>query len=151
MNPQIMAPDSLISLSGALMSLFGLLVSLFSVHLGNWLGKLKALRAKWEANSGSTDDELKVKRECRYSHLELYSWQPFVMTGLLIGFSSAVLFFFYDVKKTCSLQYPSIFIEIYTAFFIIMPVLSITLLIGGWRIGKDLKNKIKTTFPIPPG
>jgi hypothetical protein len=144
-----MEPTALASLSGSLMSLFGLLVSLFSVHLGNWLAKLQALRTKWNANSGSDDKEVAARRECRYGFVELYNWQPFVMTGIIAGFGIAVVYFFNDVRATAGVTFPSIFVWVYNGFFIIMLLLQVFLLHSGWRVGNEMKAKIATAFPKP--
>jgi hypothetical protein len=103
-----MEATTLTSLSGSLMSLFGLLVSLFAVHLGNWLAKLQALRTKWNVNSGSDDKEVAARRECRYGFVELYNWQPFVMTAIIAGFGLAVVYFFNDVRATTGVTFPSL-------------------------------------------
>jgi hypothetical protein len=144
-----MEPTALTSLSGSLMSLFGLLVSLFSVHLGNWLAKLQALRTKWNINSGSDDKEVAARRECRYGLVELYNWQPFVMTIIIVGFGLAVVYFFNDVRATANVAFPSIFVWVYNCFFVIMVLLQVILLFGGWRVGQDLKAKIAAAFPTP--
>jgi len=140
---------ALTSLSGSLMSLFGLLVSLFSIHLGNWLAKLQALRTKWDINSGSGDKELAARRECRYGLVELYNWQPFVMTAIIAGFGLAVLDFFNQVRTAEKIVYPGGFAVLYNVFFIIMIVLQLFLLGYGWRIGSKLKRDINTAFPKP--
>jgi hypothetical protein len=144
-----MEATTLTSLSGSLMSLFGLLVSLFSVHLGNWLSKLQALRTKWNINSGSDDKEVAARRECRYDIVELYNWQPFVMTAIIAGFGIAVVYFFNDVRATAGVTFPSIFVCLYNGFFIIMLILQVFLLFSGWSVGKNMKAKIAAAFPKP--
>jgi hypothetical protein len=144
-----MEPTTLTSLSGSLMSLFGLLVSLFSVHLGNWLSKLQALRTKWDINSGSDDKERAARRECRYGFVELYNWQPFVMTAIIAVFGLSVLYFFNDVRSALSVIFPSIFIWIYNGFFAIMILLQFFLLHSGWTVGERLKADIEAAFPKP--
>lgn len=145
-----MEPTTLTSLSGSLMSLFGLLVSLFSVHLGNWLSKLQALWTKWDINSGSDDKEVAARRECRYTFAELYNWQPFVMTVIIAGFGLGVLFFFWDVVTTKNVQFPSIFVVLYTGFFVIMIVLQGFLLWSGYDVGERLKAALAAAYPKPP-
>lgn len=144
-----MEPTTLTSLSGSLMSLFGLVVSLFSVHLGNWLSKLQGLRTRWDINSGSDDKEVAARRECRYVMAEVYTWQPFVMTLILMSFCGSVLYFFNDVRNSSGVVYPSIFVFIYKSFFIIMFVLQAVLLISGWRVGQGLKQEIDKQFTVP--
>jgi hypothetical protein len=129
------------------MSLFGLLVSLFSVHLGNWLAKLQALRTKWNINNGSDDKEVAARRECRYGLVELYNWQPFVMTVIIAGFGLAVVYFFNDVRTKAGVAFPSIFVWVYNGFFVVMLVLQIFLLVSGWHVGKEMKAKIAAAFP----
>uniref|UniRef100_UPI003BAD162C hypothetical protein n=1 Tax=Stappia sp. TaxID=1870903 RepID=UPI003BAD162C len=144
-----MEPTTLTSLSGSLMSLFGLLVSLFSVHLGNWLSKLQGLRTRWDINSGSDDREVATRRECRYIMAEIYTWQPFVMTLILMIFGGSVLYFFNDVRNTSRVTFPSIFVCLYNSFFAIMFALQIFLLFSGWRVGERLKKDIEAQFPKP--
>lgn len=144
-----MEPATLTSLSGALMTLFGLLVSLFAVQLGNWLSKLQALRTKWNINSGSDDKEVAARRECRYGLVELYNWQPLVMTVIIAVFGLAVVYFFNDVRRTAGVTFPGIFVWVYNAFFIIMLLLQFFLLYSGWRVGSELKNNIDAAFPKP--
>ncbi|OAI07189.1 hypothetical protein A1353_07485 [Methylomonas methanica] len=131
------------------MSLFGLLVSLFSVHLGNWLAKLQALQTKWKINSGSDDKEVAARRECRYSFVELYNWQPFVMTAIIAGFGIAVLYFFNDVRAFAHVAFPSIFVCLYNGFFIIMLLLQGFLLYSGWSVGKAVKAELEKAYPKP--
>ncbi len=145
-----MEPTTLTSLSGSLMSLFGLLVSLFAVHLGNWLAKLQGLRTKWEINSGSDDKEVAARRECRYVMAEVYNWQPFVMTGIIMVFGIAVVYFFNDIRLASGVAFPGIFVWVYNGFFIIMFILQIFLLASGWCVGQDMKTKIAAAFPKPP-
>ncbi|OJY72102.1 MULTISPECIES: hypothetical protein [unclassified Rhizobium] len=144
-----MEPTTLISLSGSLMGLFGLLVSLFSIHLGNWLSKLQGLRTKWDINNGSDDKEIAARRECRYTMAEVYNWQPFVMTVIILAFGAAVLYFFNDVRHANTVVFPSIFVYLYNGFFGIMFVLQAFLLLNGWSVGQGLKNDIDTQFPKP--
>jgi len=144
-----MEATTLTALSGSLMSLFGLLVSLFSVHLGNWLSKLQALKTKWRINSGSDEKEVAARRECRYTFVELYNWQPFVMTLIIAGFGIAVLYFFNDVRATARVAFPSIFVCLYNGFFIIMLLLQVVLLFSGWSIGKEMKATLDKAFPKP--
>lgn len=142
-----MEPTTLTSLSGSLMSLFGLLVSLFAVHLGNWLAKLQGIRTKWDINDGSDDKEVAVRRECRYAMAEAYTWQPFVMTPIILCFGAAVVYFFNDVRTTSGVTFPGIFIWVYNSFFVIVLVLQAFLLVNGWRLGESLKQDIETQFP----
>jgi len=149
MEPTGMEPTTLTSLSGSLMSLFGLLVSLFAVHLGNWLAKLQGLRTKWDINSGSDDKEIAARRECRYVMVEVYNWQPFVMTAIIMCFGIAVVYFFNDIRLASGVAFPGIFVWVYNGFFIIMFALQLFLLANGWRVGQDMKAKIAAAFPKP--
>ncbi|CDZ59630.1 hypothetical protein [Neorhizobium galegae] len=144
-----MEPTTLTSLSGSLMSLFGLLVSLFAVHLGNWLAKLQGLRTKWDINDGSDEKEVAVRRECRYAMAETYTWQPFVMTAIILCFGAAVVYFFNDVRNASGVAFPRIFVWVYNSFFIIVLLLQIFLLFNGWRVGESLKTDIEIQFPKP--
>lgn len=144
-----MEPTTLTSLSGSLMSLFGLLVSLFSVHLGNWLAKMQALRTKWDINSGSDEKAVAGRRECRYGLVELYNWQPFVMTLIIAGFGFAVLAFFNEVRTTADVVFPSTFVLLYNLFFGIMIALQLFLLVNGLCVGASLKKDIGKAFPKP--
>lgn len=145
-----MEPATLTSLSGSLMSLFGLLVSLFAVHLGNWLAKLQGVRTKWDINSGSDDKEVAARRECRYAMAEIYNWQPFIMTIIILCFGAAVVYFFNDVRSASGLAFPSIFVWVYNSFFVIVLVLQIFLLVNGWLVGHDMKSRIAAAFPVAP-
>jgi hypothetical protein len=145
-----MEPTTLTSLSGSLMSLFGLLVSLFAVHLGNWLAKLQGLRTKWDINSGSDDKEVAARRECRYAMAEIYNWQPFIMTTIILCFGAAVVYFFNEVRSASGVAFPGIFVGLYNSFFVIVLVLQIFLLINGWRVGRDMKSRIAAAFPKAP-
>lgn len=136
-------PTTLTSLSGSLMSLFGILVSLFSVHLGNWLAKLQGMRTKWNANNAEKDDEVKARREVRYSFAEIYTWQPLVMTIVLLCFAASVVGFFVHVWVGQAVAFPSIFPIIYIGFFVIMGGLEIFLLVTGRRVGSQLDKDIK--------
>lgn len=144
-----MDPTVLTSLSGSLMSLFGLLVSLFSIHLGNWLAKMQALRTKWDINSGCGDKELAVRRECRFGLVELYNWQPFVISVIISGFGVAVLNFFNQARNADKIVYPGGFVLLYNAFFVIMVAFQIFLLGYGFLIGSKLKRDIDSAFPRP--
>lgn len=135
-------PTALAALSGSLMTLFGVLVSLFSIHLGNWLSRVQGLRTKWTLNNGSGEKEIAARREVRYTFAELYTWQPLVMTVILLLFAGGVVFFFNDVRVSQSVQFPSIFPLLYNAFFVIMGVLELFLLIAGyvacWKLREDI-------------
>lgn len=144
-----MEPTTLTSFAGSLMSLFGLLVSLFSIHLGNWLAKMQALRTKWDINSGSGENEIAGRRECRYGLVELYNWQPFVMTLIIAGFGFAVLAFFNDVRTTAKVVFPGTFVLLYNLFFGIMITLQLFLLTNGLWVGARLKRDIDKAFPKP--
>jgi len=144
-----MEPTTLTTLSGSLMTLFGLLVSLFSVHLGNWLARLQALRTKWNVNNGTDDKEVAARRECRYGFVELYNWQPFVMTAIIAGFGIAVVYFFNDVRITSKVTFPGIFVLIFNGFFMIMLILQLFLLYSGWSVGREMKTAIGKVFPKP--
>lgn len=145
-----MEPTTLTTLAGSLMSLFGLLVSLFSIHLGNWLSKLQALKTKWDINNGSDPKEVALRRECRYGFIELYNWRPFVMTGIIAGFGLAVLYFFNDVRTARNVVFPSIFVALYFGFFIIMIALQLVLLVTGWRVGETMKAELHKAYPPRP-
>lgn len=138
-----MEPTALASLAGSLMSLFGLLVSLFSVHLGNWLSRIQGLRTKWNLNNGSGEKELAARREVRYTLAELYTWQPLVMTIVLILFAGGVVFFFDDVMVSQAVQFPSIFPILYNGFFAVMVALQVLLLVLGYRAAQKLDKDIK--------
>ncbi|WP_137179214.1 hypothetical protein [Roseomonas sp. AR75] len=142
---------TLVSLAGSLMTLFGLLVSLFSIHLGNWLSKLQALRTKWDINDGSDDKEVAARRECRYGFVELFNWQPMVMTFIIAGFGFTVLHFFNAVRIDQNVSFPGNYVTIYNAFFVIMLVLQIVLLVWGlfvgFRLRRDINNKFKPSSP----
>jgi hypothetical protein len=144
-----METTTLTSLSGSLMGLFGLLVSLFSVHLGNWLAKLQALQTKWRINSGSDEKEIAARRECRYNFVELYNWQPFVMTSIIAGFGLAVLYFFNDIRVSEKIVFPGIFAPLYNGFFIIMLLLQMFLLFSGWKVGSSMKAALEKAYPKP--
>lgn len=144
-----MQASTLISLAGSLMTLFGLLVSLFAVHLGNWLSKLQALQTKWSINNGSDPSELAARRECRYEFVELYNWQPFLMTFIIVCFGAAVVYFFNDVRASSGTVFPGIFTYVYNSFFVVALLLQLALLLSGWRVGTDLKSKIAAAFPKP--
>ncbi|WP_343698999.1 hypothetical protein [Caulobacter sp.] len=144
-----METTTLVSLSGSLMSLFGLLVSLFSIHLGNWLAKLQALRTKWDINSGSGDAERAGRRECRYALAEIYNWQPLVMTTIIAGFGLAVLGFFNGVRLAAQVVFPGGYVSLYNGFFGIMITLQLVLLGWGYCVGSKLKGDIDTAFPKP--
>lgn len=141
-----MESTALVSLSGSLMSLFGLLVSLFSIHLGNWLSKLQALRTKWDVNNGSDPAERSARREVRYALIESYNWQPFVMTVIIAGFGVAVLCFFNGVRIAAEVKFPYGFVTLYNAFFGIMIALQITLLVWGGLVGRKLRADVDTAF-----
>ncbi|MDC7675183.1 hypothetical protein [Asticcacaulis machinosus] len=141
-----MEPTTLTSLAGSLMSLFGVLVSLFSVHLGNWLAKLQGLRTKWDMNNGSDEKEISARRECRYTMAEIYTWQPFIMTVIILGFAIGVIYFFHDVSCHLKVVFPSIFVPLYYSFFGIMIVLELFLLYSGWQLGRALTADIKAQF-----
>ncbi|OWY03754.1 hypothetical protein B6V75_10055 [Thioclava sp. F1Mire-8] len=140
---------TLTSLVGSLLSLFGILISLFSVHLGNWLAKLQAIRAKWQTNRGSSAEAKAAKRECRYDFAEIYNWQPFVMTVILLGFAAAVLWFFYDVQSSEAITFPSIFDYVFYGFFAVLIALSLFLLCSGYNVGEYLRKEIEKEFPAP--
>lgn len=144
-----MEPATLVSLAGSLMTLFGLLVSLFSIHLGNWLAKMQALRTKWDINSGTNDTAVSARRECRYGLVELFNWQPFVMTGIIALFGYGVLDFFNTVRTARSVSFPAGYVTIYNGFFVIMLVLQVFLLVYGFSVGWRLKKDIATAFPKP--
>lgn len=151
MEPTVIEPTALTSLSGSLMSLFGLLVSLFAVHLGNWLAKLQGLRTKWEINSGSDEKEVAARRECRYAMVEIYNWQPFVMTIIILCFGGAVVYFFNDIRVAAKVAFPGIFVWVFNSFFVIVLLLQVILLINGWCVGREMKAKIAKAFPVNPG
>jgi hypothetical protein len=151
MDPSVMEPTALTSLSGSLMSLFGLLVSLFAVHLGNWLSKLQGVRTKWEINSGSEVKEVAARRECRYSMAEIYNWQPFVMTVIILCFGAAVVYFFNDVRVAAKVAFPGIFVWVFNSFFTIVLLLQVILLISGWCVGREMKANIAAAFPVNTG
>lgn len=138
--------STLVSLTGSLMSLFGILVSLFSIHLGNWLSKLQAIRAKWDANQSNKQDSRAAKRECRYEFREAFNFQPFVMTPIILGFSSYVLFFFHTLRTVEGIAFPHHYIFIFNLFFLIMISLSLLLLIWGGIVGFALRKKINCEF-----
>ena len=144
-----MEPTALASLSGSLMSLFGLLVSLFSIHLGNWLAKMQALRTKWDVNSGTGDNEKAARRECRYSLVELYNFQPFVMTVIIAAFGISVLCFFNSVRAANHVVFPGNFVLLYNGFFVIMLLLQLFLLGYGWSVGHRLRADVDAAFPKP--
>ncbi|UAL10152.1 hypothetical protein [Caulobacter segnis] len=144
-----MESTTLVSLSGSLMSLFGLLVSLFSIHLGNWLSKLQALRTKWDVNSGSGDSERAARRECRFALVEIYNWQPFVMTTIIAGFGVAVLCFFNGVRLAAQVSFPSGYVGLYNGFFGIMITLQIVLLVWGCLVGSKLKADVDKAYKAP--
>lgn len=144
-----MEATTLVSLTGSLMTLFGLLVSLFSIHLGNWLAKMQALRTKWDIHVGSDEKAVGARRECRYGLVELFNWQPFVMTAIIAGFGFAVLDFFNTARGANKVAFPAGYVTIYNAFFWIMIVLQIVLLIYGLVVGMSLKRAIDTQFPKP--
>ena len=144
-----MEAATLVSLAGSLMSLFGLLVSLFSIHLGNWLAKMQALRTKWDVNVGSDEKAVAARRECRYGLVELFNWQPFVMTVIIAGFGLAVLDFFNTVRAANKVAFPGGYVTIYNGFFGIMIALQIFLLLHGLRVGWGLKQDIEKQFPKP--
>ena len=144
-----MEATTLVSLAGSLMTLFGLLVSLFSIHLGNWLAKMQALRTKWDVNVGSDEKAVAARRECRYALVELFNWQPFVMTVIIAGFGLAVLDFFNTVRTAKAVAFPAGYVTIYNAFFWIMIVLQVFLLLYGLTVGWRLKQDIDKQFPKP--
>jgi len=149
MAAQPMEATTLVSLAGSLMTLFGLLVSLFSIHLGNWLAKMQALRTKWDINSGTDDKAVAARRECRYGLVELFNWQPFVMTAIIAAFGIGVLDFFNTVRTSENVQFPAGYVTIYNGFFVVMLILQVFLLLYGLFVGWGLRKDINRAFPRP--
>lgn len=129
------------------MSLFGLLIGLFSIHLGNWLSKLQAIRTKWEFNNGSEDTEKAARRECKYALAEVFNWQPAVMTIIIAGFGVNVLCFFNGVRIAGQVTFPSGYVTLYNAFFVIMIALQAVLLIWGYAVAVTLNGDVAKVFP----
>jgi len=149
MAAQPMEATTLVSLAGSLMTLFGLLVSLFSIHLGNWLAKMQALRTKWDINSGTDDKAVAARRECRYGLVELFNWQPFVMTAIIAAFGIGVLDFFNTVRTSENVRFPAGYVTIYNGFFVVMLILQVFLLLYGLFVGWGLRKDINRAFPRP--
>ena len=141
-----MTAPTLLDLSGTQLTLFGLLISLFAIHLGTWLARLQSLRTRWDINRGDGPAEYAVRRECRYVFVELYNWQPFVMTLILMLFGGGVLVFFNTLQLSSAIALPWGFVLLFNGFFALMIVLQLVLLVSGYLVGRDLKAQISSAF-----
>ncbi len=103
----------------------------------------------WDINGGSDPKDVSARRECRYGFIELYNWQPFVMTAIIAGFGLAVLYFFNDLRISRQVVFPSIFVDLYFGFFIVLILLQLFLLRSGWKVGETLKEELHKAYPPP--
>lgn len=143
-GPSLTSPDVTATI-GFMLTLIGLIGTFFYVQLSNWLREILELNSKWELNKvGDTEARKQGRLECKFQLRRLLNHIPALMAILISIFIIAVIVIARNLIAATQPQ-PAVVPYYRTAavwFLIIYFSLTIYLLLHGYIVGFQLKQKI---------